>query len=84
MFVDEANFTSYTKEGFDRKAQLDLKFEVDRLTDIGAKVLISNSDTEYINDLYSNYNIIHIEANRSINSRSAHRKEGKEVLIKNY
>lgn len=79
-----SDFTSYTKEGFSREDQIALRNEVDRLTKLGAKVLVSNSDTPFINDIYSNYEIIRIDANRSINSNGNGRTGTKEVLIKNY
>ena len=81
---ESSDFTSYTKQGFSRQDQEELRDEVNRLTELGAKVLVSNSDTEFINNLYADFEIIHIEANRSINSNGNSRRGTKEVLIKNY
>lgn len=44
----------------------------------------SNSDTEFIRELYKNYHIEIIEASRNINSKGDERKSVNEVLITNY
>lgn len=46
--------------------------------------MISNSDSEFIRDLYRNYNIEVIEAKRLINSTAEKRTGHKEVIITNY
>ncbi len=43
----------------------------------------SNSDTEFIKDLYAEYEVQNIKANRFINSKSSERGKINEVLIKN-
>ena len=43
----------------------------------------SNSDTEFINELYREYNITKIQANRFINSKGNGRGKISEVLVRN-
>ncbi|MCL2006928.1 MAG: DNA adenine methylase [Treponema sp.] len=80
------NFTSYKEDGFGEYDQLRLCKSIKRLTERGVKCLLSNSDTEFIRTLYSDrvFNIISIEAIRTINSISSERGPVKEVLIMNY
>lgn len=57
----------------------------------GAKIAISSSDPKNINpednfmdDIYSKYNIKRVEANRMINSKGNSRGKINELLIFNY
>lgn len=81
---DSSSFTGYTKNGFDRTEQERLKKVCDKLNDKGVKFLLSNSSTEFIRDLYKDYNIFSIKAKRAINSKGNGRGETTEVLVKNY
>jgi len=79
-----ANFTSYIKDGFDKNEQLRLKKVCDELNKKEVKFLLSNSDTDFINDLYKDYRILKVKARRNINSKGNSRGEIFEVLIMNY
>ena len=81
---ESAYFTDYDKGGFDRKEQIRLKELCDSLNSRGVKFLLSNSATEFILDLYKDYNITIVQANRAINSKAAGRGKVDEVLVKNY
>jgi DNA adenine methylase len=81
---DSANFTGYDKGGFDREEQTRLKKLCDKLDTQGIKFLLSNSATEFILELYKDYNITIVQANRAINSRGDKRGKIDEVLVKNY
>lgn len=81
-----ANFTSYTNKDFTyddlrRLAELCL-----RLDSKGCKVLLSNSDSKEVTDIFSEkpWKVTKIEANRSINSNSKKRTGHFELLIRNY
>jgi len=50
-----ARFTGYTECGFTDKDQRDLSRIFMKLTDRGCKVLLSNSDTPYIRELYKDF-----------------------------
>lgn len=79
-----SSFTGYTENGFDKKQQIELKEECDKLNSRGIKFLLSNSDHPFIRDLYKDYEIITVRAKRSINSNSNKRGEINEVLVRNY
>lgn len=81
---DSSSFTGYAKGGFDRNEQKRLKELCDKLNDRGVKFLLSNSSTDFIMDLYKDYNIEIIQAKRSINSNGKNRGEVDEVLVRNY
>lgn len=79
-----SSFTSYTKDKFSKKNQLELKEECDKLNAKGIKFLLSNSDHPFIRELYKNYEIITVKAKRLINSNGNKRGEINELLIRNY
>jgi len=81
---DTASFTGYNKGGFNREEQVRLKQCCDSLTERGINFLLSNSSTEFIKDLYSDYSIKTVYAKRAINSVANKRGAVKEVLISNY
>lgn len=79
-----SNFTGYIQGGWSIDDQQELKNECDRLNRAGIKFLLSNSSTSFIRDLYKEYIISTVKANRSINSNGAERGEVDELLIRNY
>jgi DNA adenine methylase len=81
---DTSNFTAYTKNGFDDKDQLKLAEVFRKLDSRGCLLLLSNSDTPLIRDLYSNFSIKEVNASRAINSKASRRKGHRELLISNY
>jgi DNA adenine methylase len=81
---DTANFTGYTKEKFGKKEQENLKRVFDELNERGCKVLLSNSYTDFILNLYKEYNILSVTAKRAINRDASKRGKIKELLISNY
>lgn len=81
---ESANFTGYDKGGFDKDEQIRLKKLCDKLNNRGVKFLLSNSSTEFILNLYKDYNITIVKAKRSINSKGDGRGDVNEVLVKNY
>lgn len=83
---DTSSFTGYNLNSFDKDEQHRLKAVCDALTRRQCKVLLSNSATEFIYDLYSDrtrYTIIPVEASRNINSVAAGRGKINELLIFN-
>lgn len=79
-----SNFTGYTSSGFGRHEQLRLKELCDRMNASGVKFLLSNSATDFIRDLYADYHVIIISANRAVNSKAEKRGAVEEVLVRNY
>ncbi|MDH3361671.1 MAG: DNA adenine methylase [Nitrosopumilus sp.] len=83
---DTSNFTSYTNKDFtydDLNRLADLCMKLDSK---GCKVLLSNSNSNEVVDMFSTkpWTIAKIRANRSINSNSKKRTGHFELLIKNY
>jgi len=83
---DKTNFTGYQANGFDDDEQERLRNVMIKMTNRGVKCLLSNSDTEFIRELYKHdlFEIISVQAKRAINSDSAGRGTVNEVLIKNW
>ncbi|EQB4339160.1 DNA adenine methylase [Clostridium botulinum] len=79
-----ANFTGYDKGGFNRAEQIRLKNLCDKLDKKGVKFLLSNSATDFIKELYKDYNIKVVKAKRTINSNGNSRGAVDEVLVRNY
>ncbi len=83
---DTASFTGYNLNSFGRDEQRRLKAVCDDLTGRKCKVLLSNSDTEFIRELYgdtSRYTIVEVAASRNINSVATARGKISELLIFN-
>ena len=81
-----ANFTSYTNDNFGYKDQERLFAEFKKMDSKGCKIMLSNSKSQEVIELFSEYsdNIIEINTNRFINSNSKKRTGHTEILIKNY
>ncbi|MBC6409367.1 MAG: Dam family site-specific DNA-(adenine-N6)-methyltransferase, partial [Ekhidna sp.] len=86
-----SNFTAYSKFSFEDDEQLQLAglfYDLDRQ---GHKLMLSNSDPkntdlkdDFFDTVYSNFNIIRVNAKRSINSKAKKRKAIKEIVVTNY
>jgi len=83
---ETSSFTGYNLDRFGKEDQKRLKEYVDLLTEKKCKVMLSNSSTEFILNLYSDkkYTIIRIPATRNINSVSNGRGKIDELIILNY
>ncbi|MGI6710227.1 MAG: Dam family site-specific DNA-(adenine-N6)-methyltransferase [Bacilli bacterium] len=83
--LDEKDtFTSYSKDSFGKEAQTRLARVYQELSDKGVKVMLSNHNTRYINELYKEFNKTIIKAKRMINSNADGRGEVEEIIITNY
>jgi DNA adenine methylase len=78
-----ASFTGYDVNGFNKTEQNRLKKCVDKLTDRGCRVLLSNAHTPFIVELYRDYIQVKVAANRAINSIADKRGKVDEILIMN-
>lgn len=83
-FDDKNNFTTYTKNSFGKDEQKRLASVFIELDKRGVKVMLSNHNTEFIRELYGQFNIKVINARRSINSVSSGRGNVEEVIVTNY
>ena len=79
-----ANFTSYTSDDFgaeDQRRLADLFRELDRL---GCQVMLSNSSTDFIREIYGGYEQLEVQATRAISRKGDARGAIPELLVMNY
>lgn len=83
---DTSSFTGYSVDGFGKDEQKRLKDVFVSLDKRGCRVMLSNSATDFIMDLYKEYHkgFMIVSATRSINSVAAGRGRINEILIMNY
>ena len=83
--LNTSSFESYTKEGFDMESHVRLSKLFDNLTQKGCYCMLTNHNTEFINDLYGNkgYKMDVVSVKRMINS-DASKRTGEEIIICNY
>ena len=83
---ETSKFTAYTKDAFLEEAQEKLAEVFKKLDKRGCKVMLSNSDTKFIRDLYKDYKkyTAIVGAKRFINCMAEKRGEITEVVVRNY
>lgn len=81
---DTSTFNDYTENGFNKDEQIRLAKLFKELSDRGCYVMLSNHNTILVKEMYSDYNVHIIEANRNINANGKKRKKVEEVIITNY
>ena len=83
--LNPTSFESYTKEGFDLESHKRLARLFEDLTNRGCYCMLTNHNTELINELYGNkgYRMDVVNVKRMINS-DASKRTGEEVIICNY
>ncbi len=83
---ETANFTNYSASGFSKRDHITLSKIFAELANRGSKVLLSNSNTDFIKQLYSGFTIREVNASRAINSDASKRGKNKntELIISNY
>ena len=77
-------FTSYTHEGFSYDDQVRLRDTFKTLSDAGAYVMLSNSSSFLVEELYRDFNIHHVEAIRTNGAKSSSRGKISEIIVTNY
>ncbi len=78
-----STFDGYQAGGFSEEDHLRLHNLFQRLTASRVHCMLSNSNTDYIKDLYAGYNIDVVPVKRNIN-RNGNGRQGEEVIITNY
>ena len=83
--LNPTSFEAYTKEGFDMESHKRLADLYDELTARGCYCMLTNHNTELINELYGNkgYRMDVVHVKRFINS-DASKRVGEEIIICNY
>ena len=79
-----AAFTSYIAGGWDTDAQVQLWNFCTQLDQMGVLFMQSNSSANIIRELYREFNIVEVEARRSLSAQPEGRHNVTELLIKNY
>jgi DNA adenine methylase len=79
-----ADFTNYSRAGFGPEAQQRLADVATTLVERGVKVILSNSMTEYTRELYQDFHLYEVHANRTINVRADRRGKVSEALITSF
>lgn len=79
-----SNFTAYNRYTFKQEDHVRLRDTFVILANRGVKVMLSNSDCEFVRDLYQGFNIQTILAARAINSKATRRGKITELLITSY
>ena len=84
--VSSTSFTGYTKTSFGVGEQERLRDFAMSLHRAGVSVILSNSDTPFIRDLYrgSDWHVGMVSANRCVNSKGGGRGPVGELVITNY
>lgn len=79
-----SSFTGYTNDAFRERDQRDLAKVFADLDRKGCLVMLSNSDTPFVRELYGAYEVRKVSARRAINSRADRRGAISEVVVMNY
>ena len=83
-YSDTSNFSSYSSEGFTINDQRRLVDFCDIIDSIGAKFMVSNSDTVLTRELYKKYEIISVSVYHSVGAQSGSTNKRGEVLVRNF
>ena len=81
---NKKSFTTYAKGNFLEKEQEQLSKVFNKLDKKGCKVMLSNSDTDFIKGLYKKYPLKKVKATRMINCNGKNRGKINEVVVRNY
>ena len=76
-------YDSYQVGGFSEEDHIRLSELFKRLSDRGAYCMLTNSNSEFIKDLYKDFNILTIDVKRMINC-DASARTGTEIIVTNY
>lgn len=77
-------FSSYSKGGFGEEDHRNLAKCAQYWSNHGAKVMVSNSDTEFVRELYAGWDITVVQARRSISADRRSRGKVGELVIRNF
>lgn len=77
-------FTSYTHEGFSYEEQVRLRNVFKRLNEKGVYVMLSNSSSPLVEELYEGFNIHKVNAIRTNGAKSSSRGKISEIIVTNY
>lgn len=81
---ETSSFTSYTHEGFSYEEQVRLRNTFKELTERGVYAMLSNSSNPLVEELYKDFNIYFVEAQRTNGAKSSSRGKISEIIVTNY
>lgn len=81
--IKTSGFVGYQKEGWTDHDLEILKSECDYWSRLGAKIVITNNDTQFVRELFSDWEVHPVDVRRSIN-RDGENRKGREVIITNF
>lgn len=81
---ETSSFTSYTHEGFSYEEQIRLRNTFKELTERGVYAMLSNSSSPLVEELYKDFNIYFVEAQRTNGAKSSSRGKISEIIVTNY
>ncbi|QNL41818.1 DNA adenine methylase [Streptococcus constellatus] len=81
---ETSSFTSYTHEGFSYEEQVRLRDTFKELTDRGVYVMLSNSSSPLVEELYQDFNVHFVEVQRTNGAKSSSRGKISEIIVTNY
>ncbi len=79
-----SSFTAYNDGGFGEQSQFALAKVYEDLSEMGVKVVLSNSMTPLVQNLYKKFIIDEVHATRAVNSRASGRGKVPEALVRNF
>jgi len=79
-----SNFTNYSNGGFNKEDQIKLRNVFIDLNKRNCLLMLSNSDTQFIREIYHGFNQRTVLAARIINCKASGRGKINELLIMNY
>ena len=81
---ETSSFTSYTHEGFSYEEKVRLRDTFKELTERGVYAMLSNSSSPLVEELYKDFNIYFVEAQRTNGAKSSSRGKISEIIVTNY
>lgn len=81
-----AYFTNYTTNGFSNKDQKELAERFRQLDEMKCKVMLTNSNTPLVRELYAPFarHTIEVNSKRAINCKASKREGHTDLIIRNY
>jgi DNA adenine methylase len=79
--INKKSFDSYNVDGFSNDNHKELFLMCDQMKRNKVKFIMSNSNTDMVLEHFKNYNIIKVEAKRSINSKKPESTETEVIII---
>jgi len=80
--TESGNFTSYTEGGFSHMDQGRLARRLRRLAQKGVSVVASNSDVETVHYLYAGFEVVRVNAHRSVGAAAASQNVAPGLILK--